>query len=108
MFEVSFVKLLVVFVVGLIVIGPERLPKVARTIGRIVGRLKNYMAQVRSEIDHEFDMEQLRKLQGDTESQMRTIQDDYQSEMNELETKFRTITQDPDKTPADKPAVKTD
>ena len=63
MFDVSFSELLVIAVVALLVIGPEKLPKVARTVGTFTGRLQRYMAQVKEEINREMRFEELQKLQ---------------------------------------------
>lgn len=63
MFDVSFSELLVVAVVALLVIGPEKLPKVARTLGALTGRLQRYVAQVKEEVSREVRFEELQKLQ---------------------------------------------
>lgn len=63
MFDVSFSELLVIAVVALLVIGPEKLPKVARTVGAFVGRMQRYMAQVRDEVNREMRFEELKNLQ---------------------------------------------
>ena len=63
MFDVSFSELLVIAVVALLVIGPEKLPKVARTLGAFVGRMQRYMAQVKEEVNREMRFEELQKLQ---------------------------------------------
>lgn len=63
MFDIAFSELLVIGVVALIVIGPERLPKVARTAGQWLGRLNRYVAQVKQDIDRDMKLEELRKLQ---------------------------------------------
>lgn len=63
MFDVSFSELLVIAVVALLVIGPEKLPKVARTVGTFVGRMQRYMAQVKEEVNREMRFEELQNLQ---------------------------------------------
>jgi len=63
MFDVGFSELIVIGVVALVVIGPERLPKVARTVGVLVGRLQRYVTQVKADINREMELEELRKLQ---------------------------------------------
>jgi sec-independent protein translocase protein TatB len=62
MFDVSFTELLVIAIVGLIVIGPERLPEVARTIGKYVGRMRRFVSKVREDIDREIRQEELRDV----------------------------------------------
>lgn len=63
MFDLGFSELLVIGVVALIVIGPERLPKVARTAGAWLGRLNRYVADVKQDINREMQLEELRKVQ---------------------------------------------
>lgn len=63
MFDVSFSELLVIAVVALLVIGPEKLPKVARTVGAFVGRMQRYMSQVKEEVNREMRFEELKNLQ---------------------------------------------
>lgn len=65
MFDIGFSELLVIGVVALIVIGPERLPKVARAAGHIFGRMQRYLAEVRNEITSEIKLEELHKLQAE-------------------------------------------
>ncbi|MEW5770468.1 MAG: Sec-independent protein translocase protein TatB [Pseudomonadota bacterium] len=63
MFDIGFSELLVIGVVALLVIGPERLPKVARTAGQWLGRLNRYVSQVKQDIDRDMRLEELRKMQ---------------------------------------------
>lgn len=70
MFDFSFSELVVVAVVALIVIGPEKLPKVARTLGAFIGRIQRYMAQVKDEINREVRFEELQKLQEEIKTQV--------------------------------------
>jgi sec-independent protein translocase protein TatB len=61
MFDIGFTELLVIGVVALLVIGPERLPKVARTAGHLFGRFQRYVSSVKADISHEMDLDELRK-----------------------------------------------
>ncbi len=63
MFDIAFSELIVIGIVALIVIGPERLPKLARTAGQWLGRLNRYVAQVKQDIDRDLKLEELRRLQ---------------------------------------------
>jgi sec-independent protein translocase protein TatB len=65
MFDIGFTELLIIGVVALVVIGPERLPKVARTAGQWLGRLNRYVSQVKQDIDRDMRLEELRKMQQD-------------------------------------------
>ena len=74
MFDIGFSELLVIAVVALIVIGPERLPKVARTVGHLFGRMQRYVNDVKADISREMELEELRKLQSNVEEAARAIQ----------------------------------
>lgn len=63
MFDFSFSELMVIMVVALIVIGPERLPKVARTLGHLWGRAQRYVNGVRADIERDMAVEEFRQLQ---------------------------------------------
>ena len=61
MFDVGFSELVVCFVIALVVLGPERLPKVARTVGRWTGMAKSYMRNLSTELDRESHTAELKK-----------------------------------------------
>jgi sec-independent protein translocase protein TatB len=61
MFDIGFSELIVIGVVALIVIGPERLPKVARTAGLLYGRMQRYVSSVKSDISHEIQLDEMRR-----------------------------------------------
>lgn len=61
MFDIGFWELVLIGVVGLIVIGPERLPEVARTVGKYVGRMRRFVSKVRDDIDREIRQEEIRE-----------------------------------------------
>jgi sec-independent protein translocase protein TatB len=63
LFDVAFSELIVIAIVALIVIGPEKLPRVARTMGSLAGRLQRYMANVKADVERELQFEDLQKLQ---------------------------------------------
>jgi len=62
MFDIGFTELMVIGVVALIVIGPERLPRVARTAGALLGRLQRYVADVKADINREVELDELRNM----------------------------------------------
>jgi sec-independent protein translocase protein TatB len=69
MFDIGFSELVLIAVVALIVIGPERLPKVARTVGTLVGRMRSYVTMVKVEVEREMQLEDLKKLQQEIHQQ---------------------------------------
>ncbi len=65
MFDIGFSEILVIGVVALIVLGPERLPKVARTAGHLFGRLQRYVSEVKQQVKQEMDAEEFKKIQAE-------------------------------------------
>lgn len=63
MFDIAFSELVIIAIVALLVIGPEKLPKVARTLGALVGRMQRYVAQVKEEVNREGRFAELQQLQ---------------------------------------------
>jgi sec-independent protein translocase protein TatB len=61
MFDIGFSEILLIMVIALIVVGPERLPRLARSTGLWIGKIRSYVASVKAEIDHELAAEELRK-----------------------------------------------
>lgn len=84
MFDVSFTELLVIGVVALVVIGPERLPKVARTLGHLVGRAQRYVSDVKSDIQREVELDELRKLKDQMQDAAQSVQSGLQSTSDAL------------------------
>jgi sec-independent protein translocase protein TatB len=74
MFDVGFSELVVIAIVALIVIGPERLPAVARTVGTLMGRIRRYANDVKAEVDRELQLEEVRKMQRDLAEQARALE----------------------------------
>ena len=89
MFDVGFSELIVIGVVALVVIGPERLPRVARTAGILVGRLQRYVTQVKSDISREIEASELSKVKSEFESAARGFETDVQSKALEVEREIR-------------------
>jgi sec-independent protein translocase protein TatB len=74
MFDVSFTELLLIGVVALVVIGPERLPKVARTVGHMLGRAQRYVSDVKSDIQREIDLDEMNKLKKQMDDAAQSLQ----------------------------------
>ena len=78
MFDIGFTELVVIAVVALIVLGPERLPKAARTMGHLFGRLQRYVNDVKADINREMELDELRKVQ----QQVKDAATDFEQSMN--------------------------
>jgi sec-independent protein translocase protein TatB len=92
-FDVSFSELLVIAVVALLVIGPERLPKVARTVGAFTGRMQRYMAQIKEEVNRELRFEELQKLQQEIKQSVENTQSTFQQQVAGIKNSAKEITQ---------------
>src|SRR3546814_15901424 len=84
MFDVSVSELMLVGVIALIVIGPERLPKVARTIGHLVGRAQRYVTDVKTDIQREMDLDELNNLKGQMEDAAKSVKSSMQEATDSL------------------------
>ncbi len=82
-------ELFVIGVVALVVIGPERLPKVARTLGVLFGRLQRYVTQVKSDISREMELAELGKVKTEFETAARSFQSEMESKASEVEREVR-------------------
>ncbi|HXF66263.1 MAG TPA: Sec-independent protein translocase protein TatB, partial [Burkholderiales bacterium] len=91
MFDIGFTELLVIAVVALIVIGPERLPAVARTLGHLFGRMQRYVNDVKADIAREMELEELRRLRSNVEEAARAIQDTVTREVGEAESELNRL-----------------
>jgi len=97
MFDIGFSELFVIGVVALVVIGPERLPKVARTLGVLFGRLQRYVGQVKADINREMELAELGKVKTEFESAARSFQSEVESQASEAERELRAATEEIDR-----------
>lgn len=73
MFDISFTELLIIGVIALVVIGPERLPKVARTVGHLLGRAQRYVSDVKGDIQREVQLDELKSMKEEMEKAARDV-----------------------------------
>lgn len=88
MFDIAFSELVIIGLVALIVIGPERLPRVARTAGHLLGRLQRYVGDVKADINREMQLEELKKVQDDIVAQTRSIEQSVNDQLRTVETEL--------------------
>ena len=106
MFDIGFSELMVIAVVALVVIGPERLPKVARTAGHLMGRLQRYVNDVKSDINREMELEELRKFKNEFEQTAQSVQADVSAGFSKTEEMIKGIASDfSPHSESEKPAV---
>ena len=91
MFDIGFSEIVVIGVVALIVIGPERLPKVARTLGHMFGRLQRYVNEVKADINREIELDELRKIQSQVQSAARDIEQSVTQAAQSVESGVRSV-----------------
>lgn len=83
MIDLGISKLALIGAVALIVIGPERLPKVARTVGALVGRAQRYINDVKAEVSREVELDELRKMRTEFEEAARDVERTIHKEVSE-------------------------
>ncbi len=89
MFDIGASEIFVIGVVALIVIGPERLPRVAKTLGHLFGRLQRYVSEVKSDINREIELEELRKLKATMQDAARSIEESVTSQVNYIDSEVK-------------------
>ena len=93
MFDIAFSEMLIIAVVALIVLGPEKLPKVARAAGHLLGRLQRYVNDVKSDINREMQLEELKKLQAQVEESARSMERSVTKELQSAEAALNQTAQ---------------
>ena len=93
MIEFGFDKIALIGAVALIVIGPEKLPRVARTVGHMLGKAQRYVADVKAEVNRSIELEELQKMKSEFEGAARDVEQSVNREMsattNELENSWK-------------------
>jgi sec-independent protein translocase protein TatB len=94
MFDIGFSEIVVIAVVALIVLGPERLPRAARTMGHLFGRLQRYVSDVKADISREMELEELRKIQREVKSAAQDLEQSVSSVARDVEGGMRNVESD--------------
>lgn len=109
MFDIGFWEITVLAVIGLIVLGPERLPVVARTVGRWVGQARHYMSALTSELEKEVHAEDIRRevreAREKIESETRQVRDESRASVDSV---MRPLSEDLKRDAAQDPTRSTD
>lgn len=85
MFDVGFSELVVIGIVALVVIGPERLPKVARMAGLLLGRMQRYVNDVKADINREIQLDELRSLKNDVQDSAHNLASSIRGQVQAME-----------------------
>ena len=92
MFDIGVTKLAIVGGIALIVIGPEKLPAVAKTLGTLLGRARRYVADVKEEVNRSMDLEELRKMRETVESAAQAVETSIQTSADEVQKTWSAAT----------------
>jgi sec-independent protein translocase protein TatB len=84
--DFGFDKLALIGTVALIVIGPEKLPRVARTVGHLIGKAQRYVADVKAEVNRSIELEELKKMKTEFEDAARNVEQSVSQEINQVNT----------------------
>ena len=88
MIDFGFDKIALIGAVALIVIGPEKLPRVARTVGHLIGKAQRYVADVKAEVNRSIDLEEMRKMKGEFENAARDVKQTVSTEFDKINADF--------------------
>ncbi len=92
MIDLGISKLALIGAVALIVIGPEKLPRVARTVGALLGKAQRYVADVKAEVNRSMELDELKKMKDTVESAARDVESGIQSTTNDFEKTWSDAT----------------
>lgn len=95
MIDFGFDKLALIGAVALIVIGPERLPRVARTVGHFIGKAQRYVADVKAEVNRSIELEDLKKMKTEFESAARDVESSVNSHIHQTKSDLDQAWSDP-------------
>lgn len=102
MIDISFWEIAVIGVVALVVLGPERLPKVARTAGHLFGRLQRYVATVKADLNREMEMSELSKVKQEVQEAARAFEQSAQEHANLVNAEANKVSKALETTTAEK------
>ncbi len=94
MLDIGVTKLAIIGGIALVVIGPEKLPGVARTIGTLMGRAQRYVADVKAEVNRSMDLDELKKMKETMEDAARDVSQSIKTGANEFEKQWSDATGD--------------
>jgi sec-independent protein translocase protein TatB len=92
LFDLDFSKIAVVSAVALVVIGPEKLPSVARTLGTMIGKAKRYVSDVKAEVNRTMELDELKKMKETMETAAREVENSVQTAASDFEKDWADTT----------------
>ena len=94
MIDLGISKLALIGVVALVVIGPEKLPRVARTVGTLLGKAQRYVSDVKAEVSRSMELDELRKMKDTVETAARDVESSMRNQASDLEKDWSDATKD--------------
>ena len=94
MFDIGLSKMALIGAVALVVIGPEKLPRVARMVGTMLGRAQRYVADVKAEVNRSMELDELRKMKDTVESAARDVESSIRTQASDLEKDWSEATKE--------------
>src|SRR5665213_1784693 len=88
MIDFGFDKIALIGAVALVVIGPEKLPRVARTVGTLIGKAQRYVADVKAEVNRSIELDDLKKMKTEFEDAARNVERTVSTEMQKTSADF--------------------
>lgn len=101
MIDLGLSKIMLIGVVALIVIGPEKLPKVARTVGMLLGKAQRYVSDVKAEVGRSMDLDELKKMKESMEGAARDVESSIQTNASDFEKSWAEATDMAASTPSE-------
>ncbi len=92
MLDIGVTKIAIIGAIALVVIGPEKLPGVARMVGNLLGRARSYMAEVKAEVNRSMELDELRKMKDTVESAARDVEQTIQTNASDFEKSWAEAT----------------
>lgn len=105
MIDIGLTKIALIGVVALVVIGPEKLPKVARMAGTFFGRAQRYINDVKSEVSREMELDELRKMQKEMQSAGQEVENSIAQNLTDAKNEFKSGWSDDEYSPSDNPLM---
>ena len=94
MIDIGLSKMALIGAVALVVIGPEKLPRVARTVGTLLGKAQRYVSDVKAEVNRSMELDELRKMKDTVETAARDVESSMRNQASDLEKDWSDATKD--------------
>jgi len=105
MIDLGISKMALIGAVALIVIGPEKLPRVARTVGTLLGKAQRYVADVKAEVNRSMELDELKKMKDSVEGAAREVENSIQTTTSDFEQSWAEATSGLESTSLESPPL---